>query len=97
MLFFFREAEDDFEFRRQELVSNFDEVIRKREHEFRAKLDETSNVLLANDLKVLYMYVHVPDGVVVAGEVCAVACCPHLWYTRKNLTACQQDVFATGL
>jgi hypothetical protein len=47
-----RGAEDDFEFCRQELVSNFDEVMRKREQEYRAKLDETSSLLLSNDLKV---------------------------------------------
>lgn len=47
-----REAEDDFEFRRQELVSDFDEVMRKREQEYRMKVDETSGILLANDLKI---------------------------------------------
>ena len=47
-----REAEDDFEFRRQELVSDFDEVMRKREQEYRSKLDEASSLMLSNDLKV---------------------------------------------
>lgn len=48
-----REAENDYEFCRQEIVSNFDEVMRKREQEYRTKLDEASNLLLSNDLKVL--------------------------------------------
>ena len=47
-----REAEDNFEFCRQELVSNFDEEMRKREQEYRGKLDETSSLLLSNDLKI---------------------------------------------
>ena len=51
---FFRETEDDYEFRHQENVSNFDEAIRKREQEYRSKLDETSCLLLSNDLKVIY-------------------------------------------
>ena len=42
---FFRETENDYEFRHQENV---------REQEYRSKLDETSSLLLSNDLKVIY-------------------------------------------
>ena len=52
----YREAEEDYEFRRQELVGNFDEMMRKREQEYQRKLDETSGLLLANDLKVSVVY-----------------------------------------
>ena len=51
-----REAEEEYEFRRQELVSNFDEMMRKREKEHQSKLDEINTVLLANELKVLYNF-----------------------------------------
>ncbi|XP_028416257.1 coiled-coil domain-containing protein 57-like [Dendronephthya gigantea] len=47
-----RETENDFEFRHQENVTNFDEAIRKKEQEYRSKLDETSSLLLSNDLKI---------------------------------------------
>ena len=53
-----RKAEDDFEFRRQELVSDFDEVMRKREQEYRSKLDDASSLLLSNDIKVQFIASH---------------------------------------
>ena len=47
-----RSADEDIETQRQELMSGFDGALQKREHEFRLKLDEMSNSLLASDLKV---------------------------------------------
>ena len=47
-----RAAEEDVETQRQELMSGFDGALQKKEHEFRLKLDEMSNSLLASDLKV---------------------------------------------
>ena len=50
----FRAAEEDVEARRQELMTGFDDSLRKREHEFRKKADDLSNCLLASELKVCY-------------------------------------------
>ena len=49
---FHRAAEEDVEAQRQELMAGFDDAQRKREHEFRKKLDDLSNSLLASELKV---------------------------------------------
>ena len=53
-ILFFRETENDYKFRHQENYSNFDEAIRKREQEYRSKLDETSSLLFSKYLKVIY-------------------------------------------
>jgi len=67
---FHRAAEEDVEAQRQELMAGFDDAQRKREHEFRKKLDDLSNSLLASELKVR------------GHSVCAIwlKCIGYLWY-----------------
>ncbi|XP_048584581.1 coiled-coil domain-containing protein 57 isoform X2 [Nematostella vectensis] len=47
-----RAAEEDIDTQRQTLISDFDDALHKREHEFRLKADEMSSNLLAANLKV---------------------------------------------
>ncbi|XP_061471958.1 coiled-coil domain-containing protein 57 isoform X7 [Rhineura floridana] len=47
-----QEVEGELALQRQELLVEFDAEIKKREHEFRRKADEMSNVVLSHELKV---------------------------------------------
>ena len=47
-----REVEEDLDIQRQELSTGFDEVLRRRENEFRNQLDDLSATALAHEMKV---------------------------------------------
>ncbi|XP_066472559.1 coiled-coil domain-containing protein 57 [Tiliqua scincoides] len=47
-----QEVEGEFALQRQELLVEFDAEMKKREHEFRQKADEMSNLVLSHELKV---------------------------------------------
>ncbi|KAJ7315950.1 hypothetical protein JRQ81_002112 [Phrynocephalus forsythii] len=47
-----QEVEGELALQRQELLIEFDAAMKKREHEFRQKADEMSNVVLSHELKV---------------------------------------------
>ncbi|KAK2180134.1 hypothetical protein NP493_458g04063 [Ridgeia piscesae] len=46
-----REAENEMDTQRRELTAGFEEALRKREHEFRVRMDEMSSTVLAHELK----------------------------------------------
>ncbi|XP_062976273.1 coiled-coil domain-containing protein 57 [Elgaria multicarinata webbii] len=47
-----QEVEGELALQRQELLVEFDAEVKKREHEFRQKADEMSNIVLSHELKV---------------------------------------------
>ncbi|KAI0229606.1 Coiled-coil domain-containing protein 57 [Lamellibrachia satsuma] len=47
-----REAESETDTQRRELTAGFEEALRKREHEFRVRMDEMNTTVLAHELKV---------------------------------------------
>ncbi len=47
-----REVEEDLDIQRQELSTGFDEVLRRRENEFRTQLDDMCATALAHEMKV---------------------------------------------
>jgi hypothetical protein len=54
-----RELQDlqfDLEKQRNELKTEFDEILRKREHEWRLKVDEFNTQELAKELQVIFIF-----------------------------------------
>lgn len=46
------EVEEDLEIQRREMSAGFDDAFRRREKEYRTKIDELSSTVLAHEMKV---------------------------------------------